>query len=279
MASSAREFELTPDAFGHIRTLVMENTGIVINENKRELIYSRLSKRLRSLDLRSFDEYLRVLDRGNNRQEMVAFINAITTNLTAFFRENHHFEFLRDKGIPELAKRTGPNGTIRVWSAGCSTGEEPYSIAMTFAETLGFSGVDWRILATDIDTEVLATAIRRIYSEERVTGISPPTLKRWFRRGTGPNAGRVQVSPDIAERITFKQLNLIQPLPFKQKFDIIFCRNVVIYFDLETQKRIFNNYANLLSDNGLLFIGHSESLFKITDRFDSIGHTIYRKRK
>jgi chemotaxis protein methyltransferase CheR len=279
MATTTREFELTTEAFGYIRTLVMENTGIVINENKRELIYSRLSKRLRSLGLRSFDDYLKVLDNGNNRQEMVAFINSITTNLTAFFRENHHFEFLREKGIPECSARARSGGTIRVWSAGCSTGEEPYSIAMTFAETLGFSGVDWRILATDIDTEVLTTASQRIYAEDRVTGISPPTLKRWFRRGTGPNTGRVQVSPQLAERITFRQLNLIQPWPFKQKFDIIFCRNVVIYFDLETQKKIFNNYANQLNDNGLLFIGHSESLFKVTDRFDSIGHTIYRKRK
>lgn len=277
--ANTREFDLTTEAFGYIRTLVMENTGIVINDNKRELIYSRLSKRLRSLGLRSFDDYLKVLDHGNNRQEMVAFINSITTNLTAFFRENHHFEFLRDTGIPECVTRAGAGGTIRVWSAGCSTGEEPYSIAMTFAETLGFSGVDWRILATDIDTEVLASANRRIYAEDRVTGISPPTLKRWFRRGTGPNTGRVQVSPQLAERITFRQLNLIQPWPFKQKFDIIFCRNVVIYFDLETQKKIFNNYANHLNDNGLLFIGHSESLFKVTDRFDSIGHTIYRKRK
>ncbi len=278
MQLSKREYELSEREFEIIRDLVMSKTGIVINSNKRELIYSRLSKRIRTLGLAGFGQYIQLLDGGNNRDEMVAFVNAITTNLTAFFREGHHFDYLRSKAIPELKRHNAGSRKIRVWSAGCSTGEEPYSLAMTFADELGFETWDWKILATDIDTDVLATANSRVYSEERVTGINSDKLHKWFRRGTGRNQGMVQVSKRLNEHIAFRQLNLIQPWPIKTKFDIIFCRNVVIYFDLPTQKRIFEGYAEHLTDDGLLFIGHSESLFKVTDRFESIGNTVYRKR-
>ena len=279
MSFMKKEFELRDREFAHIRDLVMSRTGIVINDHKRELIYSRLSKRVRALNLKGFDEYIGVLDSGGNKDEMVAFINAITTNLTAFFREGHHFEYLRDVVLPGIMERNRQSRKIRIWSAGCSTGEEPYSIAMTLAEKLGFDTWDWRVLATDIDTDVLAAANSRVYTEERVTGIAPERLQRWFRRGGGRNAGLVQVAKELNERIAFRQLNLVQPWPLKHQFDVIFCRNVVIYFDLATQKRLFEGFYRHLDDQGTLFIGHSESLHKVTDRFESVGHTIYQKKR
>lgn len=279
MSFVKREFELRDREFAHIRDLVMSRTGIVINDHKQELIYSRLSKRVRALNLEGFDEYINVLDSGNNKDEMVAFINAITTNLTAFFREGHHFDYLRDVALPKIMERNRRSRKIRIWSAGCSTGEEPYSIAMTLAEKLGFDSWDWRVLATDIDTDVLAAANSRVYTEERVTGIAPQRLLRWFRRGGGRNAGLVQVAKELNDRIAFRQLNLIQPWPIKNQFDVIFCRNVVIYFDLATQKKLFEGFHRQLDSQGTLFIGHSESLHKVTDRFESVGHTIYQKKR
>lgn len=278
MRQIKREFELRDQDFQYIRDLVMSQTGIVISESKQELIYSRLSKRVRSLNLGGFDEYIGLLEEGRNKDEMVAFVNAITTNLTAFFREGHHFDYLRDHALPAIMERNRGSRKIRIWSAGCSTGEEPYSIAMVLAEKLGFDTWDWRILATDIDTDVLASANSRIYSSERVTGIDADRLQRWFKKGGGRNRGLVQVAKELNSRIAFKQLNLIQPWPIKNEFDIIFCRNVVIYFDAATQKRIFEGYARQLSEAGNLFIGHSESLHKVTNRFESLGHTVYKKR-
>lgn len=279
MTQIRRDYELRDQEFHYIRDLVMTQTGIVISENKQDLIYSRLSKRIRALGLSGFGEYIRLLDKGRNKDEMVAFVNAITTNLTAFFREGHHFEYLQKQALPQIMERNRSSRKIRVWSAGCSTGEEPYSIAMVLAETLGFDTWDWRVLATDIDTDVLTTANSRIYSQDRVTGISQERLQRWFKRGSGRNGGLVQVAKELNDRISFRQLNLIEPWPIKNTFDIIFCRNVVIYFDTPTQKKIFDGYARVLANHGRLFIGHSESLHKVSDRFESIGNTIYQKRK
>ena len=273
-----REFELRDREFQYIRDLVMTQTGIVVSENKQELIYSRLSKRVRALNLGGFGDYIDLLEEGRNKEEMVAFVNAITTNLTAFFREGHHFDYLRDHALPKIMERNRQSRKIRIWSAGCSTGEEAYSIAMVLAEKLGFDTWDWRVLATDIDTDVLSSANSRIYSADRVTGIDASRLQRWFKKGSGRNQGLVQVAKELNDRISFKQLNLIKPWPIKNEFDIIFCRNVVIYFDIATQKRIFEGYAKYLAGHGNLFIGHSESLHKVTNLFESLGHTVYKKR-
>lgn len=276
--AKVREYEYTEKDFKLVQTLVAEHTGINLTEAKKDLVYGRLSKRIRKLNLTNFQEYINYVN-DDHESELINFINAITTNLTSFFRENHHFEYLRNKLIPELLHRNESTRKIRIWSAGCSTGEEPYSIAITVLEALEkYPNWDVKILATDLDTNVVATATSGRYTEERITGIDSAKKKRWFLKGSGSNEGYVRVSKELQDIITFKQLNLMQQWPMKGRFDIIFCRNVVIYFDKPTQKVLFERYANILCDNGNLFIGHSETLFKVSDRFNSIGNTIYEKK-
>jgi len=273
-----REYEYTERDFKLVQKLVADHTGINLTDAKKDLVYGRLSKRIRKLDLSSFQEYISYVE-DDHESELINFINAITTNLTSFFRENHHFEYLRNTLIPELIARNEDTRRIRIWSAGCSTGEEPYSIAITVLEALqNYSNWDVKILATDLDTNVVATAKAGIYKDERVTGIDKKKLKRWFLNGSGKNLGKVRVSSELQDIITFKQLNLMTQWPMKDKFDIIFCRNVVIYFDKPTQKVLFERYANILRNNGTLIIGHSETLFKVSDRFKPIGNTIYEKK-
>ena len=273
-----REFVFTDKDFARIRDLVKRNTGIHLSDAKKNMVYGRLSRRLRQLGMESFNAYVEMVEAGNE-EELVNFINAITTNLTAFFRENHHFEFLTGTLLPELMASKGSDRRIRIWSAGCSSGEEPYSIAMAVKEAMP-AGQYWdvRILATDLDSNMVANAARGVYTLERVQGLTKQRLRRWFRRGKGDKSGMVKVSRELQEMITFKQLNLMHDWPLSGPIDVIFCRNVVIYFDKDTQRRLFDRYADLMSDQAHLFIGHSESLFKVTERFDSLGNTIYRKR-
>ena len=275
--SSEKEYRLSDRNLNYIRRLVGDQTGIVLSDAKREMVYSRLVRRLRALHMDDFSDYCDYLKR-NSEQEMGELINAITTNLTSFFRENHHFEYLRDKVLPELMVRKMASRKLRIWSAGCSTGEEPYSIAMQLKESMA-AEPDWdcRILASDLDTEVLAKGERGIYDLERVSGIGVERLRRWFLRGKGHNAGRARIAQELRDIIAFRRINLIENWPVKGPFDIVFCRNVVIYFDKETQRRIFERLANIMADNSYLFIGHSESLFKVTDKFVLVGNTIYRK--
>ena len=256
--------------------MVNRETGIVITAAKREMVYSRLSRRLRALSLTDFEDYCRVLER-DEQGELNAFINAITTNLTSFFREPHHFDHLQNIVVPDLLNKNAASRRIRIWSAGCSTGEEPYSIAIAMAEVLP-DDWDCRILATDIDTDVLMKAERGIYPLERVASLPQSRLKRWFSRGSGTNQGLTRVGPELREMITFRRLNLMEEWPVNGPIDVLFCRNVVIYFDKETQRSIFDKFAERMAENSRLFIGHSESLFKITNRFELIGQTIYRKR-
>jgi chemotaxis protein methyltransferase CheR len=277
-AHDGKEFRFSDHDFQYLRELVSRETGIVITEAKRQMVYSRLARRLRILDLRDFKDYCQLLEK-DAEGELNAFINAITTNLTSFFREPHHFAYLQNIIVPELLKKNARSRRIRIWSAGCSSGEEPYSIALAMAEVLPpEEGWDWRILATDIDTDVLAKAERGIYPLERVSGISQPHLQRWFSRGYGVNQGLVRVSAELRGMITFKRLNLMDMWPVRGPIDVQFCRNVVIYFDKQAQKRIFDQFAERMMDGSCLFIGHSESLFKVSDRFELIGQTIYRKR-
>lgn len=272
-----REFHFDDRHFNNFRKLVLTQTGISLSDEKKELVYSRLSRRLRKLQLSTFDHYYERL-KNSPESEMVNFVNSITTNLTAFFRENHHFDFLNSEVFPRLIERTKESRRIRIWSAGCSTGEEPYSIAMVVREAIP-SADHWdiKILATDIDTDVLAKAKQGVYDEKRVEGISKQRLKRWFLKGSNSQAGSVKVRPELQELITFKQLNLMNEWPIQGEFDVIFCRNVVIYFDKVTQKQLFDKYAGVLGEDGHMFLGHSETLHNISDRFQLIGKTVYRK--
>jgi chemotaxis protein methyltransferase CheR len=275
--SPDREFDFTDADFERIRQFVSEHTGIVLTEKKKDMVYGRLSKRIRRGDFDSFSAFIDALDEGNE-DEQDFMINAITTNLTAFFREKHHFEFLKNTVIPSLIKKKGYKKHLRVWSAGCSTGEEPYSIAMILKESLPDCD-DWdvKILATDLDANVIAHGKAGIYRQDRIEGLDERRIKRWFKRGSGDNADMVKVSPELQQMITFKRLNLLHQWPMSGPFDLMFCRNVVIYFDKDTQRVLFDRYADILAPDAHLFIGHSETLFKVSSRFDSLGQTIYQK--
>lgn len=277
MSGKQREFEFTQEDFNVLRKISNSHSGIIVTDDKFDMFYSRLAKRIRMLGLGSFKEYCDYLQ-ANEEKEFTEFINAITTNLTAFFRENHHFEYVRDMIVPELIKRNFQTKTITVWSAGCSTGEEPYSIAMTLLECVP-SGWSVKILATDLDTNVLQTAANGVYGSDRVSGLSDARLKRWFKKGTGVNASKVKVVPELQSLITFKQLNLMHQWPMTGKFDFIFCRNVIIYFDQDTKEELVNRYGHYLNTGSHLLIGHSESLHKVETDFDLIGNTVYKKVK
>jgi chemotaxis protein methyltransferase CheR len=272
-----REFKFTFDDFNFLRKLSNQYSGIQVSDERFDMFYSRLSKRLRKLGLSNFKEYCQYLNEHPD-QEFTEFINAITTNLTAFFRENHHFDYLRDVVIPELLIRNKSTQRIRAWSAGCSTGEEPYSIAITLLENVP-ANWDIKILATDLDTAVLRAAEEGVYAEERVNGIPEERLKRWFMRGRSSQHGQVKINPQLQKIISFKQLNLMQEWPMKGHFDFIFCRNVLIYFDLETKIMLAKRYAQILADRSWLFIGHSESLNQLSTELELVACTSYRKNK
>ncbi len=274
--NSEDAFEFTKKHFDYLRKLVGVETGIHLSEQKRDLVYSRLTRRLRALKLKGFDDYLDLVQSDSNA-EMEHFVNAITTNLTAFFRENHHFEYLATDLLPAVANQGKLNG-LRIWSAGCSTGEEAYSIAITLRETVSnLDSYGIQILASDLDSDVVKIASAGVYEEKRIEGMSRERVRKWFYRGTGANAGRVKVRPELNKLITFKQLNLIDPWPINGSFDIVFCRNVIIYFNKETQSALFERFAQKINPNGHLIIGHSENLNKITNRFELIEKTIYKK--
>jgi chemotaxis protein methyltransferase CheR len=274
--SALREYEYTEKEFIQLQELVRRHCGINLSAEKQDIVYGRLSRRLRALELGSFSEYCRMIEAGHE-DELEHFTNALTTNLTAFFREQHHFEYLREVALPELMERNARSRRLRIWSAGCSTGEEPYSIAMTLLEAMPqIEKWDVRILATDVDTNVINTAISGIYAGEKVNEVPAQCLKSWFQKGKGGRQGVVRVAPAVRNLVSFRRLNLIHEWPMKGLFDIIFCRNVVIYFDKPTQQQLFDRFADILAPGGHLFIGHSESLYKICDRFKLIGRTIYK---
>lgn len=271
--NSVREFEFTAGDFQRIRTLLYQHAGITLADSKRELVYGRLVRRLRQLRLASFSDYLELVDAGGSA-EIQQFCNALTTNLTAFFREQHHFDWLAQTCLPALLTRNAAARRIRIWSAGCSTGEEPYSIAMTLLEALGdLRGWDIRILATDIDSEVLARAQQGVYDAERVARMDSRRLARWFRA----DGARHAVVPELRSLIAFRQLNLIADWPFKGPFDVIFCRNVIIYFDKDTQRRIIGHMAAMQRAGDHLVLGHSESLLGVSSDYEPAGQTIHKK--
>jgi chemotaxis protein methyltransferase CheR len=268
---------LRDEDFAFISRFVFDRCGIVLGDNKRQLVFGRLVRRLRELGLSSFAQYCQLL-RDQPEDELDALTSAISTNVTSFFREDHHFEFLAGELIPEVMVR-GASAQVRVWSAGCSSGEEPYSIAMVLAETLGARAKSVaRILATDISLRALGVARQGVYPVERLQGVSEARRKRWFQRGSGANDGIARIAQPIRELVTFNQLNLLEDWPMKGPLDAIFCRNVVIYFDNPTKQTLFARYAQLLAPGGYLFLGHSESLHGLSDAFDLVGRTIFRKR-
>lgn len=272
---SEREFSFEDSDFKRVKGMVYEFAGIDLNDSKKNLVYNRLSKRIRFLSMSSFSQYLDFVEQ-EGEAEFVHLINAITTNLTFFFRENHHFEYLANTIIPMLVKENAATKKIRIWSAGCSTGEEPYSLAITLKESVP-QGWDARVLATDLDTNVVQTGMAGVYKIDRLKGVSEERKKRWFLKGSGSKEGFVRVKQELQEIIDFGQINLMNEWPIKDAIDVIFCRNVVIYFDKPTQSKLFSRYADLLPSHGHLLIGHSESLYKVCDRFELLGQTIYKK--
>jgi len=271
-----KNYILEDHDFNRLRDIVYKEAGIKLSDVKKILMQSRLMKRLRELRLDSFAEYYDYLIENYN-EEKINFINLITTNKTDFFRENDHFEFMKNVLLPEYQRRGMKE--IRIWSAGCSTGEEPYTIAMVISEFFGTSNPpEILILATDIDTQVLQKAKNGIYSEDHLATVDQKYLKKYFIPGTGENEGYYRVSDSLKELIYFRRLNLLQDeYPMKKQFDIIFCRNVIIYFDRETQKKLFAKFYHYLKDDGCLLIGHSENITSITNQFMLAGRTIYRK--
>jgi chemotaxis protein methyltransferase CheR len=232
-------------------------------------------RRLRALKLERFADYISLVE-NEHPEEMQEFINAITTNLTSFYREPHHFEFLAGQVLPQLVKANAATRKIRIWCSACSTGEEPYTIAMTVRENGSLlAGFDVKILATDLDTNCVAHARRGVYTQDRVKDLSRATMTRWF--DNGPDANTYKVKSELQDLISFGQLNLMDPWPIRGPLDVIFCRNVVIYFDKEAQRRLFDRMAELQPQGAHLFLGHSETLFKVTTRYELIGRTVYRR--
>jgi chemotaxis protein methyltransferase CheR len=271
------DYVLTDAQFNRIRQLVREHTGISLSEAKRQLVYGRLSRRLRALKLDSFAEYLELLEQAVP-EELEEFTNAITTNLTSFFREPHHFEYLASDVLPKIVARDTGVRRARIWCCAASTGEEPYSIAMVLREAQDLlNGWDVKLLATDLDSAVLAHASAGIYTAERFNSMSGARMSRFFRKGAGEHAGRYRAQEELRKLITFKQLNLMQEWPVRGPFDAIFCRNVIIYFDKETQRVLFERMAALQRPGDMLFLGHSESLYRVSDKYELVGRTVYRR--
>jgi chemotaxis protein methyltransferase CheR len=266
----AREFQFTDADFERVRALIYSLAGISLSPVKRDMVYSRLARRLRAAEMDSFQTYLDFVeaDAGPERE---AFTNALTTNLTAFYRESHHFPVLA-----EHLKRRGAQRPQVIWCSAASTGEEPYTIAMTAIEAFGTDNPPVRILASDVDTNVLATAQAGVYPSERVEKIEPGRLKRFFLRGVGANAGKYRVRDELRALISFRQINLLeQGWPVRGPLDVVFCRNVMIYFDKPTQLAILSRFAPLLCPDGLLFAGHSESFHHAAHLFRLRGKTVY----
>jgi chemotaxis protein methyltransferase CheR len=275
-----REFHFTDADFDYLAKLVKREMGIVLAEHKKAMVYSRIARRLRAVKMKRFEDYCRMLDENPDHPEMRECLNALTTNLTGFFRESHHFDHLKQV-LTEMAQNPENSAKrIRIWSSACSSGPEPYSIAMIVHEVFGsLSGWDVRILATDIDSHMVDTAAKGEYPEHLVEKVPENLRKKYIIRAGGPGSDKVKVVDHIRNYITFKTLNLLTEWPFKGPFDVVFCRNVVIYFDRPTQVTLFDKIADKMAPNGWLYIGHSESLFKVSDRFELEGKTVYQRIK
>jgi chemotaxis protein methyltransferase CheR len=277
-ADPQREFAFSKGDFEFLAALAYKRAGISLSDSKRNLVYGRLSRRLRALGLTSFGEYRQYLESGDD-SEIERFINSISTNHTKFFREAHHFTHLRGAAVETFAQQDQRRAVrrLRVWSAGCSTGEEPYTIALVLRrEIADLARHDVKILATDIDTDVLAKASRGEYSAEVLDDVPDPFC-RFFKPAEGGNGATIKIAQDVRSLITFRQLNLVESWPMKGPFDAIFCRNVMIYFDAPTKSKLIERYIRLIKPGGFLYIGHSESLLGSHPGLRLMGRTIYRR--
>jgi len=269
---SAREFAFSTTDFERVRKLIYQHAGISLSPVKQDMVYSRLARRLRATGMVSFAQYLDSLEH-NSGDEWERFVNSLTTNLTSFFREPHHFPIFADH-----LRRIGTQRPVRVWCSAASTGEEAYSIAITVAETFGVNASHVSIVASDLDTNVLATAEKGIYPIERVEKISPERLRQFFLRGTGSQEGFVSVRPELKRMVEFQRINLLDAsYSVKGALDVIFCRNVMIYFDKPTQYKILARFAPIMQPDGLMFAGHSENFLHAADLFKSLGKTVYAR--
>ena len=269
-----REFSFSATDFERVRKLIYQHAGISLSPVKQDMVYSRLARRLRATGKQSFAEYLDALEK-NGGDEWEKFVNSLTTNLTSFFREPHHFPI-----FAEHLQKLGSKRPIKIWCSAASTGEEPYSIAMTVAEVFGTNTSHVSIIASDLDTNVLATAQRGVYSLDRVEKMSPERLRKFFLCGTGTQEGSVAVRPELKRLIEFQRVNLLEPnWPVRGPLDVIFCRNVMIYFDKPTQYKILARFAPMMQADGLMFAGHSESFLHAADLFRSLGKTVYALAK
>ena len=269
-----REFSFSSADFERVRKLIYQHAGISLSPVKQDMVYSRLARRLRATGKNTFGEYLDMLEKGG-ADEWERFVNSLTTNLTSFFREPHHFPI-----FAEHLQKIGSKRPIRIWCSAASTGEEPYSIAITVLETFGANASHVSIFASDLDTNVLATAQKGVYSLDRVEKLSPERLKRFFLKGTGTQEGYVSVRPELKRLIEFQWVNLLEPnWPVRGPLDVIFCRNVMIYFDKPTQYKILSRFAPLMQPDGLMLAGHSESFLHAADLFKSMGKTVYALAK
>lgn len=267
-----REFSWTDSDFDRVQAMIYKRAGISLHDGKHAMVYSRLSRRLRETGYQSFREYLGWLE-STESSEWQEFVNALTTNLTSFFREQHHFEIFADR------LKSRPIGSPwRVWCSAASTGEEPYSIVMTALETLG-ANAKFSLLASDIDSKVLAAAARGVYRVDSLKGIDASKMQRFFLRGKGENDGMVRVKPELLKFVEFLIVNLIRDdWPFRDLFDVVFCRNVMIYFDASTQRQVLERIHRVIKPGGLLFVGHAENFSDSRDLFVLKGKTVYEKQ-
>ena len=267
--SKTKEFNFTVSDFERVRALIYARAGISLASSKQEMVYSRIARRLRATGFKSFDDYLNALETGRMEEEWESFTNALTTNLTSFFREEHHFPILKDF----VKNRTGG---VEIWCSASSTGEEPYSIAITLCEAFNSLTPNAKIVATDIDTNVLNTAQNGVYSMDKLEKVGAERLRKYFQKGTGNNQGMARVRKELRDMITYRQLNLLdESWPLRGGFDAIFCRNVMIYFDKQTQGKILSKFERLLKPDGLLFAGHSENFQYVSNAFKLRGKTVY----
>jgi chemotaxis protein methyltransferase CheR len=267
-----REFVWTNADFDRVQGLIYRRAGISLHDGKHAMVYSRLSRRLRDTGHTSFKEYLSWLE-ATDGAEWQEFVNALTTNLTSFFRELHHFQIFADHLRSKPAAQSW-----KVWCAAASTGEEPYSIVMTALEVLG-ARPHFSLQASDIDSKVLATAANGVYKAESLKGISPAQMQSFFMRGKGVNSGMVRVKPELKQLVEFLIVNLIKDdWPFRENFDVVFCRNVMIYFDAETQRRVLERIHRVMKPGGILFVGHAENFSESRDLFTLKGKTAYERR-
>ena len=276
---SINAFELKNSDFEKISRLVYEQCGIFLHEGKKELVKARLSKRLRAGGYKSFTDYYHYVTTSEGTEELISMIDSISTNLTSFFREESHFVRLRHILLANLEKsgHKGAQKSFKIWSAGCSTGEEPYTLAITISEAVGQRPLDASILATDISTKVLRIAEAGIYAQDRTKGIALPILKKYFQVGTGNSEGYLRIKSDLKKMITFQRFNLMDNFHLQNTYDVIFCRNVMIYFDKNTQNVLVNKFYESLKSGGYFFVGHSESLTGLKHRFDYVEPSVYLK--